>query len=75
MHAADGATAVDHDRCIGCSVCVPTCPSTAVTLRAKGEDTVPPKDLRALYGRVMTERFGLLGTAKRIGRVLLGRQV
>ena len=39
------------------------------------EETVPPKDLKALYGRIMTERFGLLGTAKRIGRALLGRQV
>jgi hypothetical protein len=36
---------------------------------------VPPKDLRALYGRIMKERFGLLGTARRIGKVLVGRQV
>ena len=71
----DGATAVDHDRCIGCGACVVTCPSDAVRLRAKASASVPPRSLGALYGRIMTERFGLLGTAKRIGRALVGRQV
>jgi Na+-translocating ferredoxin:NAD+ oxidoreductase subunit B len=71
----DGATAVDLERCIGCGVCVPTCPTEAVKLRARAEETVPPRDIKALYGRIMTERFGLLGTAKRIGKALLGRQV
>ena len=75
LHAGDGATVVDLDRCIGCGACVPTCPSQAVKLRAKARETVPPRDLKALYGRIMTERFGLLGTAKRIGKALLGRQV
>ena len=75
LRAGDGTTLVDLDRCIGCGACVPTCTSQAVTLRAKARETVPPKDLRALYGRIMKERFGLLGTAKRIGKVLLGRQV
>jgi Fe-S-cluster-containing hydrogenase component 2 len=75
LHAGDGATVVDLDRCIGCGACVPTCPSEAVTLRVKPRETVPPRDLKALYGRIMTERFGLLGTAKRIGKALLGRQV
>jgi Pyruvate/2-oxoacid:ferredoxin oxidoreductase delta subunit len=70
-----GATAVDLDRCIGCGLCVCTCPTEAVTLRAKAERTIPPKDLKALYGKIMTERFGLLGTARRIGRALLGRQI
>jgi Fe-S-cluster-containing hydrogenase component 2 len=75
LGAGDGATAVDLDRCIGCGLCVATCPTEAVTLRAKAEKAVPPKDLKALYGKIMTERFGLLGTAKRIGKALLGRQI
>jgi Pyruvate/2-oxoacid:ferredoxin oxidoreductase delta subunit len=75
LHGADGATAVDLDRCIGCGVCVPTCPTDAVKLRAKPRETVPPKSLQALYGRIMAERFGVLGTAVRIGKALLGRQV
>ena len=75
LGSGDGATAVDLDRCIGCGLCVATCPTEAVTLRAKAEKAVPPKDLKALYGKIMTERFGLLGTAKRIGKALLGRQI
>jgi electron transport complex protein RnfB len=75
LSAGDGATAVDLDRCIGCGVCMPTCPTEAIRLRPKASETVPPRDLRALYGRIMTERFGLLGTAKRVGRALLGQKV
>ena len=75
LGSGDGATAVDLDRCIGCGACVVTCPTGAVELRAKARETVPPKDLRALYGRISTERFGVLGMAKRIGMVLLGRQI
>jgi Pyruvate/2-oxoacid:ferredoxin oxidoreductase delta subunit len=75
LRSLDGASDVDLDRCIGCGACVGTCPTGAVTLRAKPRATVPPKGLSALYGRIMVERFGVLGTAKRIGRVLLGRQV
>ena len=73
--SADGATAVDLDRCIGCGACVGTCPTGAVRLRAKAQERVPPKDLKALYGKIMTDRFGVLGAAKRIGKALLGRQI
>jgi electron transport complex protein RnfB len=72
---ADGATAVDLDRCIGCGVCVPTCPGEALKLEAKGEPRVPPRDLRTLYGRITLERFGVLGTVRRVGWALLGRRV
>ena len=75
LHAGDGATVVDLDRCIGCGACVPTCPSEAMRLRANAREAVPPRDIRSLYGRIMKERFGWLGTATRIGKVLLGRQV
>lgn len=75
LRSVDGATAVDLDRCIGCGVCVPVCPSEALRLEAKAEPAVPPKDLRALYGRLTLERFGVLGTAKRVGLALLGRRI
>jgi len=75
LRSGDLATLVDLDRCIGCGVCVPTCPTEAIQLRAKVRETVPPKSLASLYGRITLERFGWLGTARRIGRLLLGRQV
>ena len=75
LHEGDGATVVDLDRCVGCGLCVCTCPTGAVTLRTKPATRTPPKDLKALYGQIMTERFGLLGTAKRIGKALLGRPI
>jgi electron transport complex protein RnfB len=78
MEALDsvaGATAVNRDRCIGCGLCVPTCPSEAVTLRAKASETVPPRSLTSLYGKIAVDRFGMLGTARRLGKALLRRPI
>jgi ferredoxin len=66
---------VDLDRCIGCGVCVPACPTEALHLAPKGEPVVPPRDLRALYGRLALERYGVLGTAKRLAKAMLGRRI
>jgi electron transport complex protein RnfB len=75
LDAADGSTAVNLDRCIGCGLCVPTCPSEALRLQPRASETVPPRSLASLYGRIAVERFGLLGTAKRLGKALLGRPI
>jgi Pyruvate/2-oxoacid:ferredoxin oxidoreductase delta subunit len=75
LRSVDGATAVDLDRCIGCGVCVPSCPTESLRLEPKAEPVVPPKDLRALYGRITLERFGVLGTTKRVVKALLGRRI
>jgi electron transport complex protein RnfB len=75
LRSVDGATAVDLDRCIGCGLCVSTCPTEALRLRAKARETVPPRGLKALYGRIALERYGVPGTLKRIGRAVLGRWI
>jgi len=33
----DGAAQVDRDRCIGCGLCVTTCPSESLSLQSKSE--------------------------------------
>jgi len=75
LRSVDGATAVDLDRCIGCGLCVSTCPAEALELRAKPRETVPPRGLKALYGRIALERYGVPDTLRRIGRAVLGRRI
>jgi len=41
----DGVYSVIEDRCIGCGLCISTCPSDAIELIKKEDDwTLPPKD-------------------------------
>ncbi len=58
LRSLDCATVVDVDRCIGCGACVPACPEDAIRLRAKADETVPPRDAAELYQRMAAERFG-----------------
>ncbi len=71
----EGAPVVDLDRCIGCGLCVSTCPTGALRLAAKPRHTRPPRDGNALYLKILRERFGLLGSARVVGKALLGRRV
>jgi len=75
LRTGDGPTRVDLDRCIGCGLCVSTCSTGALGLRPRLYPTTPPRGLAGLYRRITVDRFGVLGTARILGRVLLGRQV
>jgi electron transport complex protein RnfB len=75
LRTESGRTAVDAGRCIGCGACVTTCPSGALRLVEKGPTSVPPKSHEALYRKILVERFGLLGTARMMGKAALGRRV
>jgi electron transport complex protein RnfB len=75
LRTADGSARLDDGRCIGCGLCVATCTTGALRLEAKPRPVVPPRVLRSLYARITLERFGLLGTAKRAGKALLGRRI
>lgn len=39
----DTVVAVDLGRCIGCGVCVPACPESALSLANKAYEMVPPE--------------------------------
>jgi Fe-S-cluster-containing hydrogenase component 2 len=68
----DGKMQVDRERCIGCGLCVTTCPSGALRLVEKEQRKVPPDDTKALYMQLLQERYGPWGMAKLAGRKLLG---
>jgi NAD-dependent dihydropyrimidine dehydrogenase PreA subunit len=70
-----GPAAVDLGACIGCGLCVTTCPSGAIRLAANASSKIPPPDTPALYMRIFRERYGTWGTAKAIGRRLLGLKI
>lgn len=60
----DEKSGVDLDRCIGCGVCVPTCPEKAITLKKKEEETVPAKNVIAMYQAIMTKKAELARSEK-----------
>ena len=75
LQAPDGPAQVAEARCIGCGACVSACTSGALRLEPKAKPVAPPKALWSLYTKMALERFGWFGTARRVGRALLGRQV
>ena len=68
----DGRTRVDEARCIGCALCVTTCPSGAMRLRKKELQKLPPDNTQALYVKLLKERYGPFGVANIVGRKLIG---
>lgn len=70
-----GPSVVDLGACIGCGLCVTTCPSGAMRLAPNAGRAIPPADTPALYMRIFRERYGTWGTAKALGRRLLGLKV
>lgn len=47
---------IDPARCIGCGLCVPTCPESAVTLVKKPEAVVPPSNIVEMNMKIIQER-------------------
>ena len=52
----NGVAAINLDRCIGCGNCVVICESDAVQLRRKEAETLPPKDMNAMYAKILSKK-------------------
>ena len=69
------AAEVRRSHCIGCGLCVTTCPSDAISLEKTETEKIVPDNTPALYARIFRERYGPWGTAKALGRKLLGLKI
>lgn len=64
VHVEETIAKVNIARCIGCGVCVPTCTSEAITLRKKGDETIPPRNTAATYIAIMDKKAELARAEK-----------
>jgi Fe-S-cluster-containing hydrogenase component 2 len=55
---------VDYDRCIGCGVCIPTCPQEAIKLIKKDAEVIPPKSFLDIYIAIMDKKAELARAEK-----------
>lgn len=68
-------TEVLRSHCIGCGVCLQACDFEAISLLKKEKESVPPKDSKEMYKRMILERYGILGSIKFMGKAALGKQI
>lgn len=71
----DGIAFVEISSCIGCGLCVTTCPSGALSMEVRETTKVPPSNQQSLYKKILIERFGPLGAAKLVGKKVLGMKI
>jgi H+/Na+-translocating ferredoxin:NAD+ oxidoreductase subunit B len=64
-------TSVDLNRCIGCGLCIPTCPQKAISLKKKPDEVRPPRTRDDLYDIIMSHKKGRLGKLKIKGKIVI----
>jgi ferredoxin len=72
---SDGPSYVEQVRCIGCGLCISTCPDEAIRLFEREDAKIPPKSQMDLYMQIVRERYGTLGTAKLAAKKVLGMKI
>jgi ferredoxin len=56
MNGPGGTAKADLDKCIGCGLCVPSCPSKAIRLVKKVLETVPPENEEELFDMIKANK-------------------
>jgi electron transport complex protein RnfB len=72
MTGPDGKAAINLSRCIGCGLCVPTCPAQALQLRKKRDGIPVPKNELEYLDAVLGNKKRAIGKARVFLKVLLG---
>jgi formate hydrogenlyase subunit 6/NADH:ubiquinone oxidoreductase subunit I len=75
ISSPEGKAVVDRLRCIGCALCVTTCPSGALRLEPNEKPRIPPDDTKTLYMQMLQDRYGRWGMAKLGMRKMLGLKI
>jgi ferredoxin len=75
ISSPEGKAVVDRLRCIGCALCVTTCPSGALRLEPNEKPRIPPDDTQALYLKLWQDRCGPWGMARIGMRKMLGLKI
>jgi len=74
-YMTDGWAATNLDRCIGCGNCVVICESNAIQLKKKDSEQTPPKDMNAMYTRILMKKVGKLKMLQIGAKMLLKMKV
>ena len=75
ISSPEGKAVVDRLRCIGCALCVTTCPSGALRLEPNEKPRIPPDDTKALYIQMLQDRYGPWGMVRIGMRKMLGLRI
>ena len=62
---------VNRDRCVGCGVCVPTCPTKSINLVKKPAEVKPPQTREDLHDIMTAGRNGRLKKLKLAGKLVV----
>ena len=71
----DGKAVIDLDRCIGCGNCVANCKQYASLLRKKEYQHIPPKNINAMFMKILSFREGKWKAFKVRAKMMLGLRV
>jgi heterodisulfide reductase subunit A-like polyferredoxin len=69
---SDNFARVDGNLCIGCGLCASSCKEEAMRLRPRDGQVIPPPDQRAMYQKIMRERYGPLRMIAKRAWIMLG---